>query len=40
MLKVLHVSFHIGCHNDFINIAKELELDLKFLEFTDGTPGK
>lgn len=40
MLKVLHVSFHIGCHNDFMNIAKELELDLKFLEFTDGTPGK
>ena len=40
MTKILHISFHLGCHNDLVYIGKELDLDIKFLEFTDGTPGK
>lgn len=40
MTKVLHLSFHLGCHNELLALSKELGFDIKFLEFTDGTPSK
>lgn len=35
-MKVLHMSFHTGCQNDIEYMAKELNLDLTFMEFDDG----
>jgi hypothetical protein len=40
MIKVLHLSFHLGCHNELLAISKELDFELSFLEFSDGTPNK
>lgn len=40
MLKVLHLSFHLGCHNELLSISKELGFEVTFLEFNDGTAGK
>ena len=40
MIKVLHLSFHLGCHNELLAISKELGFEITFLEFTDGTPSK
>lgn len=35
--KVLHISFHRGCQNDVAYVAKQLNLDLYFMEFNDGS---
>jgi len=36
MLKVLHISFHKGCQNDFEYISKKLNFELTFMEYDDG----
>lgn len=46
MLKILHISFHMGCHNEITNVVKLLndkynkKIKLSFMEFNDGTRGK
>lgn len=49
-MRVLHISFHLGCHNDITYIINELnknvlneqtdKIKLSFMEFNDGTRGK
>jgi hypothetical protein len=36
MLKILHISFHKGCQNDFEYISKKLNFKLTFMEYDDG----
>ena len=38
--KILHLSFHNGCHNDLTYIANKLNFKLSFLAFDDYTKGK
>lgn len=41
MKKVLHISFHNGCHNDLTYLFNKLDgYQLSFLAFNDGTKGK
>jgi len=45
-MRILHISFHTGCHNDITYIVSELnknrenKIKLSFMEFNDGTKGK
>ena len=45
-MRILHLSFHTGCHNDITYLVSELNKDrvkkikLTFMEFTDGTKNK
>ena len=45
-MRVLHISFHTGCHNDITFLIDELnknrtdKIKLSFMEFNDGTKGK
>lgn len=45
-MRILHLSFHTGCHNDITYLVSELNKDrvkkikLSFMEFNDGTKGK
>ena len=39
-MKILHISFHLGCHNDLTYISKKLNHRLSFMAFDDGTKGK
>jgi hypothetical protein len=45
-MRILHISFHMGCHNEITNVVKLLndkynkKITLSFLEFNDGTRGK
>jgi hypothetical protein len=36
MVKVLHISFHKGCQNDFEYISSKLHFELSFMEYDDG----
>lgn len=35
-MKVLHLSFHLGCQNDIQYVCDQLGLKLKFMRFDDG----
>ncbi len=39
-MKILHISFHLGAHNDLTYISKKLNHKLSFMAFDDGTKGK
>ena len=39
-MRVLHISFHNGCHNEITYIMNKLGHQLSFLAFNDGTKGK
>jgi len=44
-MRILHISFHTGCHNDITYLVDQLNKEnnniiLKFMEFNDGTKGK
>ena len=45
-MRILHLSFHTGCHNDITYMINELnknrdnKIKLSFMEFNDGTKGK
>jgi hypothetical protein len=49
-MRILHISFHLGAHNDITFMINELnknvlneqtdKIQLSFMEFTDGTKGK
>jgi hypothetical protein len=45
-MKILHLSFHTGCHNDITYLVNKLnknrdnKIKLSFMEFNDGTKGK
>ena len=40
IMKILHISFHNGCHNEITYIMNKLGHQLSFLAFNDGTKGK
>jgi hypothetical protein len=40
IMKILHISFHNGCHNEITFVMDKLKHKLFFLPFDDGTKGK